>query len=500
VKEMKKILIPLLALLLLLCIPMPSHARKVTGLYQERIGNFTGPITGSAQDDNIKASLDLAHTDLDALIVTVDDTLSCLKVANSVWYVDSGVAGSAGTTWATAVATIDDAVNLATADVGDIIFVAPGHAENLGTTDPDVDKAGLTIIGLGVGEQRAVLSSDTSTDIFTIDADDVAVYNLVFLAHTPDVAKGIDITAGSENAIIQDCLFTVHTEATDEFLICINIGAASDNPLIKNNEFFMGGGNATEAILQDGTLEYAEIVGNKIYGDYSTACIYGDSTGAGEMLTIRDNILYNGDITIGLNTEPCIELKSDTTGFIVNNQIACNVAEPSDSIVAADCYLWGNKYTETEGIAGNLDIGLEMGKTYAQVMTGASVAASADDLFIVAGGPILITDFFGICTTAMSGNPGDMKIWCDATTADQDRDFSTTVTIDTLAVGDSVRFTNAIDEGVLDFTANMGAGQRLSWICPIGTIEQSVTSTGTGVVSWYMVFIPLGPNVTVASQ
>ena len=34
-----------------------------------QLGAYTGPETGAAQDDNVKASLDLAHTDLDAIIV-----------------------------------------------------------------------------------------------------------------------------------------------------------------------------------------------------------------------------------------------------------------------------------------------------------------------------------------------------------------------------------------------------------------------------------------------
>ena len=38
---------------------------------RERLGGFTGPENGSAQDDNIKASLDLAHTDLDTIIAAV---------------------------------------------------------------------------------------------------------------------------------------------------------------------------------------------------------------------------------------------------------------------------------------------------------------------------------------------------------------------------------------------------------------------------------------------
>ena len=129
----------------------------------------------------------------------------------------------------------------------------------------------------------------------------------------------------------------------------------------------------------------------------------------------------------------------------------------------------------------------------------ATFAASADDVFLVAGGPIEIISFFGICTTEAGGSPGDLKIHCDATTGDQDRDFSTTVTVDTLAAGDSVRFSNAIDEGVLDFTINVGAGQPLSWICPIGTIETSLTSTGTGAVTWYMVYRPLTSSSAVTA-
>lgn len=308
----------------------------------------TSDVTGVADGSDLERLEYLQQLTIDALAFYDVGT-------GNVFYVDNAVAGSTGIDWANAVATIDDAVNLCTANAGDFIFVAPGHVEDLGTTDPDFDAAnahGVTCIGLGKGEQRPILSFDTSTDIFTIDADDVAIYNLVFLAHTPDVAKGIDITANSENAIIENCLFTVETEGTDEFLIAINVGADADNLVVENCEFFMGGGNATEAILFDGTCDYPVIKDNKIYGDYSTACIFGDSTGAGVMLTIIDNILMNGDQVIGLNTEPCIELKSDTTGVIINNNCFCDESTASAAIVAADCYLTGNTYSETEGTAG----------------------------------------------------------------------------------------------------------------------------------------------------
>ena len=38
------------------------------GQVQDFLGAFTGPRDGTAQDDNAKASLDLAHTDIDAII------------------------------------------------------------------------------------------------------------------------------------------------------------------------------------------------------------------------------------------------------------------------------------------------------------------------------------------------------------------------------------------------------------------------------------------------
>lgn len=501
-KTIGKIVIPALislllsALIVMFVLYVPVFGRPVSGTVSDKLGAFTG--AGSGQGHNIKASLDLAHTDLDTGLEDFEDTLALMGLGTgSVFYVDNAVAGSTGVTWATAVATIDDAVNLCTADTGDIILVASGHVENLGTTDPDFDKAGITIYGLGRGEDRPVLSFDTSTDIFTIDADDIAVYNLVFLAHTPDVAKGIDITGGSENAIISNCLFTVHTESTDEFLIAINVGAASDNLVVENCEFFMGGGNATEAILFDGAYEYCRITDNIITGDYSTACIFGDATGDGEMLTIKDNILYNGDITIGLNTEPCIELKSGTTGFVIDNSLFCNESSAAAAVVGADMYLAGNTYSETEGSG----TALVAGQTYVRVSSAASVAASAVDLFDVLGGRIEILSMMGQCTTVMASNPGACSLIIDATTGDEDADFTTAVNIDSLGVGDVVNFAAVTSgEAVLVPTANVNGALAVSWFCPIGMIEQKTASTGTGAITWYMVFRPLEDGVTVTVQ
>jgi len=129
------------------------------------------------------------------------------------------------------------------------------------------------------------------------------------------------------------------------------------------------------------------------------------------------------------------------------------------------------------------------------------MTAQTDQMFTVTGGPIEILSLFGQCTTAMGGDPGDMTILLDAAAgSDYDRHFSTDVTVNTLGAGDVIRFNSATDEGVLDITANVGAGGRLSWFCSPGEIEQYTSSTGTGAITWYMCYRKLDRAARVSAN
>jgi len=79
----------------------PQMSGSPIGSDREKLGNFTGPVTGSAQDDNVKASLDLAHTDLDTIIGYQDgtstiagqeyaSTMSSLMIDDDLFDVDGG--------------------------------------------------------------------------------------------------------------------------------------------------------------------------------------------------------------------------------------------------------------------------------------------------------------------------------------------------------------------------------------------------------------------------
>lgn len=74
---MKTYIYIILGICLLVAVLMPFFGNAIaTPIMDIRdyLGSFTGPGTGAAQDDNIKASLDLAHTDLDAIIANQENT------------------------------------------------------------------------------------------------------------------------------------------------------------------------------------------------------------------------------------------------------------------------------------------------------------------------------------------------------------------------------------------------------------------------------------------
>lgn len=133
------------------------------------------------------------------------------------------------------------------------------------------------------------------------------------------------------------------------------------------------------------------------------------------------------------------------------------------------------------------------------VVKTSTLAGTTDQLYTVTGGRIEVVSLFGECTTA-AGSPGNTLIQLDATDGtDYDREYTTTVNIDALGAGDVVHISNAIDEGVIDITANVGAGQTLSWFVSPGEIELNTAAGTTGAIVWYMSYRKLEAGAKVVA-
>ena len=132
-----------------------------------------------------------------------------ILTTGKVFFVDSNNAGGQGTK-ARPFATIDEAVGNCTANKGDFIIVMPGHVETLTAAGQLVlDVAGITVYGLGTGSLQPQVVHDTAigADV-DIDAANVTIHNLHFVASFADVTASIDLNAA-------DCWLS-HCRWTDE--------------------------------------------------------------------------------------------------------------------------------------------------------------------------------------------------------------------------------------------------------------------------------------------
>lgn len=278
------------------------------------------------------------------------NTRSDIAVGNVFW-VDSGHADASDSTdWGTDItqpfATLDYAVGRCTASNGDVIYVLPGHAENIAAADGvDFDVAGISVIGVGSGTDRPTFTYTAGAGEISVGADNVLIENIVFNASVDSVLIGIDIEDGVDYCTIRNCQFGVDTVTTDEFDISIRLTNNNTGCVIENCIFDMDIADAVAAIKLDADTDRTIIRNCVFWGDYSTACIQGDTTLSRELL-IQGNILSNGD-TDDINAQPVIELLTGTTGIISDNYIMCNVASDDASVVGDKMVHFNNWYSET---------------------------------------------------------------------------------------------------------------------------------------------------------
>lgn len=236
----------------------------------------------------------------------------------NVWFVDSGHPNRAddtshGQSPDQPFATADYAVGRCTASNGDIIFLMPGHAENISSaTSLVVDVVGVRIIGLGVGNTRPVFTYTATAGSLEIDAADCVLSNVVLLSSISAVVVGVNVDA----ARVHLDRIEFNFDATgDDFITFVDIDAVN-GATVTGCEFYaeeIAGSN--EAIRLD-DCDQVTIVDNKFLGFWADAAIIGEGA-AGTSLLITHNIIVNQDTT----DSNAIDLNVAFTGGIYENRI-----------------------------------------------------------------------------------------------------------------------------------------------------------------------------------
>ena len=469
----------------------------VTNLFGVDNASNLGITTNVTADEDGSSLERLEYLQSLSNAILADLVAEGLDIGN-VRYCDDGGSGTGGgVTWTTASATLDAAIGFSQANKNDIIFIGSNHNENLtGANAVDIDFAGLTIIGLGQGNQRPRFDFDDAAAEIVIGAAGVTLKNIQLMPGITEVLVGIDVENAGDYAVLENISFIDGEAAgTDEFIDGIVVGTTATNVIVRNCDYTStetSGENDTFVNLDAATIANPAVEGCTVFADLNEAPIWFGAA------VPTDVIFRNNTLTNLRSGEACIEGSGGATGIIENNHL---VADTYGAVLLpglARCY--GNLQTVNTA-AGAEDVPLIKGKSYARAMLTGDTNAT-DDLFDITGGQVIITSFLAKCTVAVGGATV-MKI---NMVADDtfNYDISTSVDIDTVDAGGVLAFTAALGESVLTVNA-VGAsgslGVPLQWWIEEGMLTSTLDSGGsTGDLEWYMIFTPVTDGVEVVPQ
>lgn len=275
---------------------------------------------------------------------------AALLCESQILFVDSGATNKLdaddtehGHSFQKPLATLGYAVGLCTADQGDVILLAPGHAETLaGASDLDIDVAGITIIGIGNGTLRPTftLGGEDAATTIEINGSNITVKNLRIVGGDTDgTTVAIDVQGGSDYVTL-DGLEFFETSNTEEILACITIEDQCHQTTIKNCVFRnLSSGDNTYAIKTESDEHDFLVIDNCTFiGDWTAAAIDLDASDINYPL-IKDCVIVNFDASAG----KAILLASSTKAVMVNLRVGSGKGSgyPVSTITAAfemDCH------------------------------------------------------------------------------------------------------------------------------------------------------------------
>lgn len=429
-----------------------------------------------------------------------------------------------GLTSATAKATIGAAVVLANAAGDDCTIYVAG--ENYSEAQITVTANRLKILSVNGSKEMPLWQNSAPTvgSHLLIQASQVEVagFRLHHASSSTTPAIIIDGQTLGNAAWIHGNYFSSSGSAPSSGGIEIRYQAFDH--MIEDNEFFLltGSGKTGGAIYEAGGFANAPVsctIRNNRFFNCAT-CI----SISAKSFTITGNLFA------GFNQDD-----SETTGIYLNLlHVASSgfwngdAVEQGNNVVAgnyfADHFSWeidsvhGYWFSDTDAVSGNYckdgimgrggpsaggadahDVQLVPGKTYSmsKALTG-GWSAAAQDLFVVAGGPIRVISLTGTVTAAIKATTMNLSLVAAVTTPSGSIDIASNVDCTNDDPGTILTLNSAFGSALVELTNGVGANGG-DFIMPIGTINmtsEAVDNEGAGI-RWDIEFIPLAVGVSV---
>ncbi len=271
-----------------------------------------------------------------------------------IFFVDSNGGGSTtsgGLAPESAFTTIVSALAACTSAKGDTIYVLPGHAESISGAIA-WNKTGVSIVGLGSGTNRPLITWHTTGTVVTVAAN-VTVKNIQV---TGDVDAVVSMFLISSAGITFDAVDFVDTAACAPLQFALTT-AAGDDFTIQNCKHVQTASAAASVQAWIGIVGADRFIFRNNYmslrGAASTAAnghIVGATTLSLDVL-IDNNRLVQSASTSAVP----ISLLASSTGLVSNNLVASPKTAIAGSVAIASAYAMNNFACHVVNKSGLLD-------------------------------------------------------------------------------------------------------------------------------------------------
>lgn len=209
---------------------------------------------------------------------------------------------------------------------GDVIFVLPDHTETISNaTDLAINKAGVSIVGLGRGSLRPTFTFDTATSAnIPVTVGNISIRNCIFIANFLDIVSCFTITAAPEFSV-QNCEFrdtTVSLNFITHVTTTVTVNADGLD-FSRNRLIITGTTAATTPIKIAGTISRVTINDNYINKAVlnNVACILAHGALVVTNLEMTRNTLISRNTDSATGGFLITTSSTTNTGFVYNNNI-----------------------------------------------------------------------------------------------------------------------------------------------------------------------------------
>lgn len=252
--------------------------------------------------------------------------------------------------------TITAAHSACVSNRGDVIYVCPGHTETIAAAGGiTISKSNVSIIGLGNGNYRPILTWSETASTFAISGSNVLVKNIITTISKDEVVSMFNVTGAGVTLDAVDFVPYASGQAI-QWLLTTN---AADQLTIKNcNHRQTAAANANQVWIQLVGTDNTRILNNTIWITAKAAtasiCISGSTA------VVECEIVGNRIAWLGATITSIINMVTTSTGIITDNRCFGGAAVLLAAAITGDaCYMAENYVSNTAAASGALAPGVD---------------------------------------------------------------------------------------------------------------------------------------------